>query len=269
MKLFIACDMEGISGVVTWDQVDINHSEYKRFCKIMTADVNAAIQGAAAAGATEILVADGHWNSTNILLEELDPRASLNCGSPSPLSMVQGVDTNVDAAIFIGYHARVGSLNAILDHTWSSVRVANVWLNDRLVGEFGAVCGHFGVPVLMVSGDQTVCAEAKEWVTGVETATVKKAAGRFSAECLPLPVSQQLIRDTAQRAVHRFLDGKGPAPLKVKTPVKLEIELFSSNFADKASILPGVQRVDGRKLLYTADDMRQAYLTFRAIVTMA
>ncbi len=272
MKLLIACDMEGISGVVNWDQVDPGNPEHKRFCKIMTADVNAAIQGAASGGATEILVADGHWNSTNILLEELDPRASLNSGSPTPLSMVQGIDSGVDAAIFIGYHARVGSLHAVLDHTWSSIRVTNVWLNGRLVGEFGlngAVCGHFGVPVLMVSGDQTVCAEAKEWVPGVETAVVKKASGRYAAECLPLSTSQELIRETATRSVNRFLAGDSPTPLRVKTPVKVEIEMASTQMADMAVVLPGAQRVDGRKLAYEAEDMVKAYLAFRGMVALA
>lgn len=272
MKLLIACDMEGISGVVNWDQVDPSNPEHKRFCKIMTADVNAAIQGAASAGATEFLVADGHWNSTNILLEELDPRARLNSGSPSHLSMVQGVDSGVDAALFIGYHARVGSLNAILDHTWSSIRVNNLWLNGRLVGEFGlnsAVCGHFGVPVLMVTGDQTVCAEAKEWVQGVYTAVVKKAVGRFSAECLPIAVSQQLIRDTAEKAVRQFQVTKSPAALKIKTPVKLELEMVSTQMADMAVLLPGAQRVDGRKLVYEAEDMFKAYLAFRGMVALA
>lgn len=272
MKLLIACDMEGISGVINWDQVDPSNPEHKRFCKIMTADVNAAIQGAASAGVDEFLVADGHWNSTNILLEELDARASLNSGSPTYLSMVQGADQGVDAALFIGYHARVGSLNAILDHTWSSVRVANLWLNGRLVGEFGlngAVCGHFGVPVLMVSGDQTVCAEAKEWVPGVETAVVKKAAGRFAAECLPIAVSQRLIRETAEKAVKQFQAGKGSAPLKVDTPVRIELEFVSSQMADMAVLLPGARRLDGRKLAFEAEDMLRAYQAFRGMVTLA
>jgi D-amino peptidase len=272
MKLLIACDMEGISGVVNWDQVDPSNPEYKRFCKIMTADVNAAIQGAASAGVTEILVTDGHWNSTNLLLEELDPRARLNSGSPNELSMVQGVDSGIDVAIMIGYHARVGSLKAILDHTWSSIRIANVWLNGRLVGEFGlnsAVCGHFNVPVLMVSGDQTVCAEAKEWVPGVEGVVVKQASGRFAAECLPLSVSQQRIRDTAAKAVQRYQAGMAPAPLKVKAPVKVEIEFVSTQMADMVVMLPGAQRIDGRKLSYEAVDMLKAYLAFRAMVALA
>ncbi len=272
MKLLIACDMEGISGVVSWDQVSPAHPEYSRFRKIMTADVNAAIQGAAAGGATEFLVRDGHELANNLLIEELDPRASLNAGATMPLSMVQGVESRVDAAIFIGYHARVGTLNAILDHTWSSARLANVRLNGRLVGEFGlnsAVCGHFGVPVLMVSGDQAVCAEAKEWVAGIETAAVKQALGRFSAECLPLARSQQVIRETAEQAVRRFLAGKGPAPLKVKTPVRIEVEMNAAHMADTAALLPGAGRVDGRTLVVEAEDMLQAYQAFRALVMLA
>ncbi len=272
MKLLIACDMEGISGVVNWDQVNPSHPEYSRFRKIMTAEVNAAIQGAAAGGAVEFLVRDGHELSNNLLLEELDPRAVLVGGSTASLAMVQGVDHGVDGVIFIGYHARAGSQNAILDHTWSSARVANVWLNSRLVGEFGlnsAVCGHFDVPVLMVSGDQTLCAEAKDWAPVVETVAVKTALGRFAAECLPAALSQQLIRDAAEKAVRQFLAGRGPAPLKVTPPVIIEVEMIASHMADAAGLLPGARRLDGRRLSYRAEDMLAAYSAFRSLVNLA
>jgi D-amino peptidase len=135
MKILIAVDMEGITGVTTWDQVTPGHVEYGRFRKLMTQDVNAAVRGAYESGADEVIVADGHWNASNILIEEIDPRAKLNCGSPSPFSMMEGIDESVDAVFFIGYHARNGSPYAILDHTWSSRAVANVWLNDILTGE--------------------------------------------------------------------------------------------------------------------------------------
>lgn len=272
MKLLIAVDMEGISGVVNWDQVDPGHAEYQRFRALMTEDVNAAIEGAASGGVKEFLVADGHWASSNILIEKLDSRASLNCGSPSPFSMVQGVDSGVDAAFFIGYHARAGSLNAILDHTWSSVRVANVWLNGRLTGEFGlnaSVCGHYNVPALMISGDQTVCAEAREWVAGIETAQVKKAVGRWAAECLPLKGSQRLIRETAERAVRKFMAHTQPAPLQMTTPVTIRVEFQASQMADNAVIMPGAVRVDGRTIEFNAADMPSAYLAFRSAVGLA
>lgn len=118
MKVLLAADMEGVSGVVHWDQVNPDHAEYARFRKVMTGDVNAAIRGAFEAGADEVIVTDSHWNNRNILVEELDPRARLNTGGPSPFSMVQGVDSGVAAVMFVGYHARVGSQNAILDHMW-------------------------------------------------------------------------------------------------------------------------------------------------------
>ncbi len=271
MKLLIAVDMEGITGVVQWDQVTSSHPDYQRFRRLMTQDVNAAIQGAAEAGVDEIVVSDGHWNSNNILIEELDPRARLNCGTPAPLSMVQGVDDGVDAAFFIGYHARIGSTNAILDHTWSSARVCNLWLNERLVGEIGlngSLCGWFGVPVLLVSGDQTACAEARDWLPGVEAVQVKKATGRFAAECLPPAVSQAAIRAGARRAVEQFKAGQGPAPLSVSTPVKVCVELFNSDMADRAALLPGSKR-DARRITFEAGDMPAAYSAFRAAVTLA
>ena len=169
MKLLICADMEGVTGVTEWNHVSPSHAEYPRFRRLMTADVNAAVRGAFEGGATEIIVADGHNLGTNILIEELDPRARLNGGTTAPLAMVQGIQDGPDAVFFVGYHARNGTQNAILDHTWSSSTVADVWLNGRVTGEIGlnaGVCGHFGVPVLLVTGDQSAGAEAREWLPG-------------------------------------------------------------------------------------------------------
>ena len=215
MKILIATDMEGITGVTTWDQVTPGHAEYARFRRLMTQDVNAAIRGVFEAGAEEVLVADGHWNGSNVLVEELDSRARLNTGSPAPFSMMQGIDERVDGVIFIGYHARNGSASAILDHTWSSKTVANVWLNDILTGEYGlnaSLAGHFGVPVIMVSGDQTACAQVTELLGEMETAVVKKATGRFAAECLTPQAAQEMISASAANAVRRLAEGDVPDP---------------------------------------------------------
>jgi D-amino peptidase len=272
MKLLIACDMEGISGVTGWDQVDPGKAEYLRFRHLMTGDVNAAITGALAAGVNEILVSDGHWNSGNVLLEELDKHASLFTGTPSPLSMVQGANEGIDAAFFIGYHARIGSENAILDHTWSSVRVSNLWINGRLSGEFGlngAVVGAFGAPVILVSGDQTVASEATEWAPGVECVQVKKSYGRFEALCLPLETSRRLIQQGSERAVKNFLQGKAPKPIQVEKPVRITIEFMYSHMADMACLLPDSTRLDGRRIEFSAVDMPQAYRSFRAAVSLA
>lgn len=271
MKILVAADMEGVSGVVHWDQVTPGHAEYTRFRQLMTAEVNAAIRGALEAGADEVIVADGHSNGRNILIEELDPRARLNSGTPSPFSMVQGVEAEADAAMFIGYHARVGAQNAILDHTWSSSRVANLWLNGRIMGETGlngAVCGHFDVPLILISGDQTVCAEATELLGQIETVVVKQASGRMAAECLPPEVAQQKIYEAARRAVGRLRAGQAPEPLHLSPPITVAIEFVNSEMADRAAILPGARRA-GRRIEFTADDMPAAYRAFRAAVALA
>jgi len=272
MKILIAADMEGITGVTHWDQVSSTHPEYGRFRRLMTADVNAAIRGAFDAGADEIIVTDGHSSGRNLLIEDLDPRVRLNAGSPAPLSMVQGVDEGVDGVMFVGYHARIGAADAILEHTWSDERVANLWINGRLFGEAGlngGVCGHFGVPVIMASGDQTLCAEGIEFFGDIETAVVKKAHGRMAAECLPPPVSQQLIYDAARRAVLRLAAGQAPSPFVVPAPVTLTLEFVQSEMADKAAILPGTTRTHDRKVEYTAQDMLTIYRVFRVLLALA
>lgn len=271
MKILIAADMEGITGVVNWDQVTPGHAEYARFRRLMTADINAAIRGALDGGADEVVVADGHWNGSNVLVEELDPRARLCYGSPSPLSMMEGIDTGVDGVFFIGYHARAGSQNAILDHTWSDVRVANVWLNSVLVGEFGlnaAVAGYYGVPVILVSGDQTACAQTSELLGPLEMAVVKQARARFAAECLTPPEAQEQIAQSARRAVERLAEGDAPEPYIVDVPVALTVEFRQSDMADRASRLPGARRT-GLRVACSSQDMISAYQSFRALVSLA
>ena len=271
MKILIAVDMEGITGVTMWDHVTPGHAEYARFRKLMTEDVNAAIAGAFDSGAKEVVVADGHWNGSNILVEELDPRARLNSGAPSPFSMMQGIGKDVDGVFFVGYHARQGSANAVLDHTWSDTCVANLWLNEMVAGEYtfnAALAGHYGVPVIMASGDQTACGQMVEQLGALETAIIKQASGRFSAECLAPEVSHKMIRESAGRAVSRLQKKDAPKPFVVKTPVKITVRLASSDMADKAMQLPGATR-DDLMLSFIADDMPKAYSGFRALVMLS
>jgi len=271
MKILIATDMEGITGVTTWDHVTPGHMEYARFRKLMTQDVNAAIRGAVEGGADEIIVADGHWDGSNILIEEIDPRARLNSGSPSPFSMMQGIDETVDGVFFVGYHARNGTPNAVLDHTWSRKTVVNVWLNDMLTGEYGlngALAGHFGVPVIMTTGDQTACAQIVDLFGNMEMAVVKQATGRYAAECLAPQVSQQMIFEASMRAIERLLDGNMPDPFVLDTPIRVTVEFFSSDMADKASKVPYTRR-DGTRVTFTGDEMVSAYSGFRSMVMLA
>ncbi len=270
MKILIAADMEGITGVVSWDHVNTSHSEYPRFRRLMTEDVNAAVSGAFSGGASEVVVSDGHSYGRNILIEELDPRAHLNSGTPSPFSMVQGVDEDIDAVMFVGYHARIGTQNTILEHTWSDERVANLLINDEPCGEIGlnaAVAGYFNAPVILISGDQAACCEAEALIPGIEQAVVKWANGRMSAELLPPAITQEKIRIAASQAVHRLKIDQLPAPRKLETPIRMAIDFVHSEMADKAAILPGASRT-GRRIEYTAPDVPNLYRAFRSAVMM-
>jgi D-amino peptidase len=205
------------------------------------------------------------------LIEELDPRARLNTGSPSPFSMMEGIDESVDGVMFVGYHARNGSPDAILDHTWSSRTVANVWLNEILTGEYGlnaAVAGHFGVPVILVSGDQTACAQVAELLGDLETAVVKQASGRFAAQCLPPQAAQEMICLGAERAVQRLEQGDVPEPFVLDMPITVTIEFFTSDMADRASRIPFTKR-SGTRVSLTVQEMASAYNGFRAMVMLA
>ena len=271
MKILIAADMEGVSGVVNWDHVNPDHQEYARFRQLMTAEVNAAVRGACEGGAETVLIADGHAGGRNLLIEDLDPRAELHTGSPSPLGMITGVAPDVDGALFIGYHARAGTENGILDHTWSGKRVSNLWLNGDLVGETGlnaALCGHFAVPVLMVSGDEAVCREATALLGAIEAVAVKEATGRMAAHCLPPEMAQEKIYEAARRAVTRLREGDAPQPFSLSTPVTLTVEFPKSDMAERAAILPGAER-DERRISYTADDMVLALRAMRSMLALA
>jgi D-amino peptidase len=262
MRVLIACDMEGISGVVHWDQVDPKHAEYQRFQAIMTDEVNAAIDGAIDGGATAVTVTDGHNNGRNILIERLHLPARLISGSPAPLSMVQGA-AEVDVAFFIGYHAKANTAEAILCHTWTD-DVRHVWLNNREVGEIGlnaAVCGSFNVPIGLITGDEAATAEARDLIGPLETVGEKRALGRMSAECYPIEENQRAIRLAAAHAmIHQ------PAPFKVEAPITLRVELTYPHLVDEALNVPGTRRVDGTTVEWIGADMVTTYNAFRAIV---
>jgi D-amino peptidase len=271
MKVLIAVDMEGISGVVNWDHVTPGHPEYQRFRKIMTGDVLAAVRGARQGGADKIVVSDGHDSKTNILIEDFPTGVRLNSGTPSPFGMVEGIDQGIDAVLFVGYHSRVGTLKGILAHTWSKAKVSNLWINGRIAGEIGlngCVCGHFGAPVIMISGDYAACQEAEEWSPGIVKAVVKVGTAYSAAECLPPVEAQQLIEEKAAEAVSQFLKGNHPAPMKTSNPVKISLEFAHSGMPDVANQIPGSFRPDGRTIEVTGENMAAAYIAYRAAVTL-
>jgi D-amino peptidase len=276
MKILISADMEGISGIVDWEQVTPGHPEYlSRGRQLMTDDVNAAINGVFEGGADEVVVSDAHWNGRNILLEDLDRRARLNSGSPSPFSMMQSIDDAPapQAVVLVGYHAMAGTKKGVLDHTWSDQSVRAVYLNGQLVGEIGlnaALAAEFQAPVVAFTGDQHACAEAQDLLgPALEIAVVKNATGRFAAQCLPLAEARERICEAAARGVTKCRSGQAPALLRLQTPIRLGIEFMDTQQVDRAFLIPGTERLSGTRLEYTAPDMVTAHRALRAMVALA
>ena len=185
--------------------------------------------------------------------------------------MVQGIGSGIDAAFFVGYHACNGTEGGILSHTVSGSRVANVWINGRLAGEFGmnaAVCGFYNVPILLVTSDAAGCCEAAEWVSGIEQVVVKTSSGRYSAECLAPKRAQKMIEEAACKAVSAFKAGKNPGLVQFEAPIIFRLEYMNEAMADRASGMPGVTRLDGRTIEMLSPDMPTAYRSFRAAVAL-
>lgn len=186
MKLFISADIEGIAGVATIQQLTTN-GEYQRFRKIMTAEVNAAVRGAFIGGAKEVVVADGHGNMSNILIEELDPRARLVSGNNRVMCQLEGLDETFDGIIFVGHHGRESSSNAVISHTLAGICVKEMKINNQIVGETemnALVAGSLNIPAIFISGDDLYVAEVKETLPDVESVVVKFARDRLAAELI-------------------------------------------------------------------------------------
>jgi D-amino peptidase len=256
LRVFISADMEGITGVVNAAQLGPGEFEYERFRKLMTAEVNAAIDGALQAGATKITVADSHGNGLSLLPEELNPKARLIRAWPRPLEMMEGVDGGFDAAIFIGYHTAINTPQSVRAHTISSRRFYDLRLNGKRASEGmlnAAIAGHFGVPVILISGDDQVIAEAHRTIdpkiTGV---AVKRAIGYHSADNLSPEVARGMIREATKAALGRLSSHR---PFTLAKPVRLEITFKNMINAEILALLPNIERVDGATIAFTGKDV--------------
>jgi D-amino peptidase len=271
MRVYISVDMEGVAGVVHEDQTDptdpLHAGEYNRFRRLMTAEANAAIEGALGAGATTVLVNDSHWLMRNLLAEELHPAAELLSGGPKLRSMMEGVEQGFEVAMLIGYHPRAGAAHGIIDHTYTD-RVYEARLNGRPVGELAinaALAGTYGVPVALVSGDQTLAQEAKEFLgESVETVIVKHAVGRFAARSVAPVEACRLIREGAASALRR-----SHCPFTFPSPIRLEVDFALTQMADMAELVPGSVRTGGRTVEYVHQDYREVFRAWRALYNLA
>ncbi len=256
MKVFISVDMEGISGVIDDSDVDVGKKNYEYFRKLLTQDLNAAIDGALEAGATEILVNDSHDTMKNVLWDDLNPKAELISGFKKPLLMVEGLDETFDAAFFIGYHGKSGTKDGILNHTLNG-KIQRLFLNGKEVGEAGlnaATAAAFGVPVVLVTGDTQTVEEVQQDIPGVYTVAVKQGKGIHTGRCLHPSLTKEMIKARAKEALANC---KHVKPLPIEASYTVEMEFKSTASAQLVSCMPGVELVDGRSVRYQTDDMRK------------
>ena len=264
VKIFISADMEGLTGVVTGDQLGPTGFEYAAFREVMTAEVNAAIEAARAGGATEIVVADSHGNMENLLLDKLPPEVQVVRSNPRPHGMIEGIDATFAGVIFIGYHSSTTNPRGVRAHTLSSANLADVRLGGVSMPESGlnaALAGHYGVPVLAISGDDAAVAEAQALIGDVEGAVVKWALGFHSARTLTPSAGREVIKAAVRRAMARRAERK---PYRVPMPAELEVRFKNYRPAEILALLPGVSRADAHSVRLTVKDAPEAarFLSF-------
>ncbi|HUU36923.1 MAG TPA: M55 family metallopeptidase [Candidatus Desulfaltia sp.] len=269
-KVFISVDMEGIWGVVQGRQTSADFPEYSAARKWMVEDVNAVVAGLFEAGAFEVVVNDSHGSMRNIVADELDPRAGLISGSPKPLSMMQGIDDTFDACIFVGYHARAGTAEAILDHTYSGATIRSIKVNGREMPELGlnaAIAGYFNVPVIMLTGDTETCAQAKSILgDSMVTVAVKDAVGRYAAANLPQEVARKRLKEGAKEA----LLGRGKMPVfRPNAPYAFELEFHTSAQAEMPMLVPQVKKTGARGVAFSSADYLEGFKLMRALIALA
>lgn len=268
MKVYISCDLEGVCGVVSREHAWYGGKDYETYRRLMTGEVNAAVEGAFEGGAAEVVVNDAHGPMTNILIEELNPEAILITGSPKPLTQMQGIDSSFDLAAFIGYHARRNAMKAVLEHTITGF-VQELRINGVVMGETGinaGIAGYFGVPVGLVAGDDAVTQEAKELMPGVEMVQVKWAEGRYAARCLHPTKARAMIREGMKRATENSERFK---PYRVMPPVTFEVAFEETGMAELASMIPTSERVGPSTVRLRGDDYLVVFKGVRTMLHMA
>ncbi len=255
LKVYISVDMEGAVGVVTGDHLGPSGFEYQKAREWLTAEVNTAIDAARAAGATEFVISDSHGNGENLLLDRLPSDVLLVRSWPRPLMMMEGIDGSFDAVLFIGYHASTNNLRGVRAHTMSSANLTGVKLNGMVVPEAGinaAIAGHFGVPVVMISGDDAIIDEATTLLGDLEGAILKWSYGFHSAKTVMPEVANALIREKVTAALGRLEDF---SPWRLQGPIRAEVSFKNYLPAELLAYLPIVDRVDSHTIAFTGQDM--------------
>ncbi len=268
MKVYISCDIEGVAGVSSWEYGSRTKLDYPEGRDLMAGEVNAAVEGALAAGAKEIIINDSHGSMINLLPSKVHRAAKLLQGEVKTWSMMQGMDKRYDAAAFIGYHAMAGTHKGSLAHTYSGV-IMEAQLNGVPFGEpelNAAFCGTFRRPVVFLSGDEAAVVEIKKHIPNIVTAAVKKGYGRKSALSLHPEVAREKIREGIKKGIE--MRGK-IKPFLPRGPYTLEVALHLSEMADMCERIPGIKRTAARIVTFKSRDYREIYRAFLAIMSMS
>jgi D-amino peptidase len=258
--------MEGISGIVSFKQIEAGNPEFERAQRLATADVNAAITGAREAGAERFFIHDTHsLDQINLLIDELDDSAEYVGGQP--LLLWEGLGADYDAAFLIGYHARAGRVG-IMSHVYADL-LCDVRLNGQSAGEgvlAAALAGYYDIPTILVTGDDHVCAELREWCPAIETVQTKVSITRYAARCMPIKETQADIRQAARRAVAGLADHK---PLKLEPPITLEVRWRNNQTAQSVALMPDVDQTDLKTTRFTHDDYAEVDRVLKAMLHIA
>lgn len=260
-KVFMITDMEGVSGIFDTELQCLPYTSprFEESRKLLTGEINAAVEGLFEGGATEVVVWDGHSSGQNLSVLDIHPRARLLTGGK--VSPTLELDSSYGAVIFIGQHALAGAEKGILSHSYDSQNIQNIWVNGRLTGEIGArvmLAGTFGIPAVMLSGDTASCKELHQLVPQAECAEVKSGVSRTAGFMLSHPAACTLIRDAARRALERLAEFK---PYRVIGPVEVKVELTTKgnrNFRSRE----GVEQLNDRTWIFRGKDITEAWLKF-------
>jgi D-amino peptidase len=268
LKVFVSSDMEGTAGIVDWEQVRPGSPAYPASVELLLGEVNAAIEGAVEAGATEVLVNDSHGRMANLPPGRLAGRARYLSGRYKPLYMMQGLDPSFDAAMFVSYHGSMSARASTLSHTYYPAAFAEVTLNGAVVGEAGINClvaQRHGVPVVLVTGDDTTAAEIRSVSPGTRAAVVKHSISRFAADSAHPADACELIRVEAYAAVSDLGSALPPA---IDLPATLAVRCHTSDYAELAARVAGVTRTGDLTVEITGTDPGELYATFVTVVLL-
>ena len=264
MKVHITADMEGIATISHDEQADYKSDEYPRMCEIMTGEVEAAIQGAKDGGADEIIVCDAHDTGRNLLVEKLDEDIEIVQGSAYDLGMMNGITSDCDASLQVGYHSMRHTHAGTLGHTYT-YDIAQLKFNKTVIGESGlsaAIAGHFGVPLVFVSGDSHAINQARRLVKNIVGVPTKTGVGLYGVHSLTPGKACRNIRKGVKEALEKKDEIK---PFIVRKPILMEVELERPLMAEYASNIPQVRRVNIKTVSYKAKDVIEAFNVFSVI----